>query len=389
MSRPTMRRAGRTRRPALAAALTLAALSVLAALGGCGETRQAEPASEVAAATSVAESKLSELGPVRATVSIGPEEPRIGDPLTLTLEVTAEPGVDVEMPAFGEALGRFQIARFVPREQIAADGGLVATQVYTLQAPMSGRLRVPPLRIEFLDERANSAPAADTAAGDDEAVNAAAGAAAGASAGGMSEIQELLTEELAIEVASVAPEGAATDALAGLAEPLVPPSRARVYLLLALLALAVCGLGGYLAVRTWRRAARRQVRISAYDKAMAKLRVLEQRGLPQQGDDDAEIDAWYVELSSIVRRYLEDRYGLRAPELTTEEFLREAQRSGLLSSTHRARLSDFLSRCDRVKFARYKPGEEETREVLASARSFLDDTRLSTEPVQPAVQQGA
>ncbi len=174
------------------------------------------------------------------------------------------------------------------------------------------------------------------------------------------------------------PEGAVAAELRPERVALPLRSRVQLYAGIGLGALVLLGAGGFLAVRAWQRAARRQVRISAYDRAMTRLRELEQRGLPSpgQGETAPAIDIWYVELSAIVRRYLEDRYGLRAPELTTEEFLREAQRSGQLSSTHRNLLSDFLVRCDRVKFARYEPDEEESRQALASARSFLEETRL-------------
>jgi hypothetical protein len=347
-----------------------------AALAGCaGESDR--PAESTAEAPAAAEgvSHTSEVGPVRATVTLSPKQPVLGDPLTLALEVEAEAGVEVEMPAFGEALGRFEIVQFVPREQRNAGGKLVASQTYTLQAPMSGRQRVPPLQVEFVDRRGAGQGGAN------------AGGASGATAGGASaaapeEVQELLTEEIPVQIGSVLPEGAVAAELRAERVALPLRSRAQLYAGIGLGALVLLGAGGFLAVRAWQRAARRQVRISAYDRAMARLRDLEQRGLPSPGQDQSApapaptIDLWYVELSAIVRRYLEDRYGLRAPELTTEEFLREAQRSGQLSSTHRNHLSDFLVRCDRVKFARYEPDEEESRQALASARTFLEETRL-------------
>lgn len=378
-----------------------------AGLAGCAEKSDtpAEPNAETPAAEGV--SHTSEVGPVRATVTLSPKQPVLGDPLTLSLEVVAEPGVEVEMPAFGEALGRFEIVQFVPREQRDAGGKLVASQTYTLQAPMSGRQRIPPLQVEFVDRRnagasaaagtaspaaGTASPAADPAAGTTGAAAGTAGPAAGgtgaaagtASPAAADEVQELLTEEIPIQIGSVLPEGEVTAELEPQREALPLRSRVQLYVWLGLAALVLLGVGGFLGVRAWQRAARRQVRISAYDRAMARLRELEQRGLPRPGQDESapapkpapKIDVWYVELSAIVRRYLEDRYGLRAPELTTEEFLREAQRSGQLSSRHRDLLSDFLVRCDRVKFARYEPDEEESRQALASARTFLEETRL-------------
>jgi predicted nucleic acid-binding protein len=132
----------------------------------------------------------------------------------------------------------------------------------------------------------------------------------------------------------------------------------------------------------WQRHRRERARITAYQRALRRLDRLESRNLPS----GTEISDWYVELSDIVRRFLEDQYGVRAPELTTEEFLQEAQRSAELSATHRDLLSAFLERCDRVKFAAYSPDQNESRESLAIARRFLEEARVVVEAEpQPAV----
>src|SRR5207302_7789553 len=114
---------------------------------------------------------------------------------------------------------------------------------------------------------------------------------------------------------------------------------------------AVVGSGTALALRALAHRRRRELQRSAYDEAIAKLRALETLGAPSA--DTA--DAWFVELSSIVRAYLEHRYVIRAPELTTEEFLQEAARASSLTGEHRALLTQFLERCDRVKFAGSRP----------------------------------
>ena len=51
------------------------------------------------------------------------------------------------------------------------------------------------------------------------------------------------------------------------------------------------------------------------------LNRLRAQGLIEQG----QFEDYYVQLSSIVRHYLEDRFHLRAPEMTTEEFLHDAR----------------------------------------------------------------
>ena len=286
-------------------------------------------------------SRVTEEGPVTATVALSPAAPRLGDPLKLTLTVEAKPGVRIEMPDFGEALGRFSILDFTPRLTTEADGGTSARQDYTLRGPASGRQRIPGLRIEYVDERAgDGAP------------------------------RELITDELAFEIESVLPEGAVADALRPARGPLAElPGDwwSRWWPWLTLAAAAVAGIAW--GAMIWRRHAAERTRATAFERALRRLAALEERGLPAA----QTVDAWYVELSDIVRRYIEDRHAVRAPELTTEEFLLEARRSVAFSAAHRDLLSTFLGVCDRVKFARYSPEEDESRGALRVARRFLTE----------------
>ena len=300
---------------------------------------------------------VTEEGPVKATVTLSPPMPRLGDSLVLTLTVAAEAGVVVEMPAFGEALGRFAILDFTPREEVASDGTSTASQRYTLEAPLSGRQRIPRLRIEYRDER-----------------------------GGATEAQtrEILTDELPFIIESVLPDGAVADTLLPMRAPLEDRPASVAYWGTG----AAIGLGvlATLAIWLWRRRRIMETlreRETAFERAMQRLERLELQGVP----DDAAAGPWYVELSDIVRRYIEERLAVRAPELTTEEFLREARRNAEFSQGHRDLLADFLERCDQVKFAAHRPGAEESRRALDAARRFLGETRDAVEatPVEQAV----
>lgn len=334
-----------------------AAMAIALVLCAACEPADTEPRNATAAPDGPAEEALSVAsheGPVQATVTLTPAAPRLGDPLTLTLAVEAQPGVRLDLPAFGEALGRFTILDFADQEGATDAGGQTAQQRYSLQAPMSGPQRIPGLRIEYLDERT-----------------------------GPSDVhRELVTDEIAFQVASVLPEGAVMDEL-------LPPRAALADnfggWLPAWWPWAAAGLVGLAAliggVFLWQRRAVERAQLTAYDRAMRRLDSLERRGWPQ-GD---AADAWYVELSDITRRYVEDRYAVRAPELTTEEFLLEARRAPALSGDHRERLSAFLAHCDRVKFARYSPAADESREALQTLRRFLDETRLQAPGATPAV----
>lgn len=288
---------------------------------------------------------VTEEGPVKATVTLSPATPRLGDSLLLTLTVTAEASVAVEMPAFGDALGRFAIIDFTPREEVASDGASTASQRYTLEAPLSGRHRIPRLRIEYTDER-----------------------------GGVAEAQtrELLTEELPFTIESVLPDGTVVDTLLPMRAPLEEPGPGVAFWGTG----TAIGVAGLAALGIWLWSRRRAMttlreRETAFERAMQRLERLELQGVP----DDAAAGPWYVELSDIVRRYIEERLAVRAPELTTEEFLREAGRNVEFSRSHRDLLADFLARCDQVKFAAHRPGAEESRKALEAARRFLAETR--------------
>jgi hypothetical protein len=85
-----------------------------------------------------------------------------------------------------------------------------------------------------------------------------------------------------------------------------------------------------------------------------------------------------VAVSDTARAYLEERFQFRAPERTTEEFLRELGGTKLLLPEQKESLGGFLASCDLVKFAKYEPGENELRELHASALRLVEET----EPVE-------
>jgi hypothetical protein len=102
--------------------------------------------------------------------------------------------------------------------------------------------------------------------------------------------------------------------------------------------------------------------------ALAALREVEKRMEELDGKE------FVAEVSKIVRTYIQARFGLRAPHRSTEEFLYEASQSQLLNASHHERLSGFLMHCDLVKFARHSVVNEGMRELLGSARYFIEGT---------------
>ena len=293
--------------------------------------------------------KRTRSGPVEVTARLRPAAPRIGDPLVFEIEVVADPDVELLMPEFGEALDRFGITDFAPSERIDDEGRTVALQRYTLETTRSGVQSLPPILIEFVDRRPGRDPAPE---GEDA--------------------YELLTERLEFEVASELKEGAALRLMGpqpelGPRQPPAPPL--WPYALAALLIAAVAAPFLY---RAWlsQRARRRQR--SAYEISKARLDGLLYGPRPSE---PAQMDVFFVELSGIVRQYLEDRFQLHSPELTTDEFLEVMGGSPDLSRDHQQLLQPFLRRADLVKFAHHLPDASDVEDSIGMARRFLEETR--------------
>jgi hypothetical protein len=151
-----------------------------------------------------------------------------------------------------------------------------------------------------------------------------------------------------------------------------------------LIALAV-GLVAGLLLAVWRRRKRLAlavpvVIIPPHIRARERLRgALELIGQPKP---------FCIAISHGLRVYLEERFQLRAPERTTEEFLDELQLSPRLSLRQKESLGEFLEQCDLVKFARHEPGEAELRELFESAMRLVDETAAEEEEAGDGVTTG-
>jgi hypothetical protein len=92
------------------------------------------------------------------------------------------------------------------------------------------------------------------------------------------------------------------------------------------------------------------------------------------------IQEFYYRISGIVRGYIERRFGVSAPEMTTEEFLVAAASDGRFGPQHARDLNEFLTACDLVKYARQIPHSIEADRVLKAAGAFVERTRADTAP---------
>ena len=96
------------------------------------------------------------------------------------------------------------------------------------------------------------------------------------------------------------------------------------------------------------------------------------------------VKEFYLRLTGIVRQYVEDTTGIRAPEQTTEEFLRDMRSRAAFPPERSVRLAEFLEAADLIKYAGQQPEEGQIDQAIARAHEFVN-----LKPSPAAVMAGA
>ena len=273
------------------------------------------------------------------SVSVDRTEVMVGDPIRYTISVTAAADIEVEIPLLGEQLGDFTVLDFGQLPPRTENGRVVTWRWFRLTTFETGQHLLPGPTIRYRQH------------GQRERIDG---------------------NDVSITVISLLAEAGQNPELRDIKPPEVLPFDWRPYGLVAVAGLVLAGLGGGLFVYLRRPApAVASPAPPASQVALEALRRLHAQGLIEK----QQFETYYVGLSAIVREYLENGLNLRAPEMTTEEFLSAAARDRQLSAVQQERLAEFLSQADLVKFARHRPGLEESEAAYRAARRFIEETR--------------
>jgi hypothetical protein len=285
--------------------------------------------------------------PVDVQTSVEPKAVTIGTPFRYTMRIVADKEIELVIPQLAGQLGDFQIVDFgaaAPREE---QGRVVLEHWYSLLTYTAGDAIVPGPTVQY------RVPGSDL-----ERV---------AAPDALIMVQSLLD-------AAGQPTPADVRDIKG---PVAVPRDYRPLLWLAAGLLAAIGLA---AVLYWSINRRRRAPLAAPRRAheialeaLAKLQAARQL-------EAGRHDEFYVRLSDVVRTYLELRFHLRAPEMTTEEFLQAAQRDPQLTPPQRSLLGTFLAEADLVKFARYLPATDDAERAYRAAREFVQSTAAPEVP---------
>ena len=325
--------------------MKLAALLISAvAISGCRPQPPAEPVSVI---------DTAERGPFKFAVEVRPKQVWIGDPVTIELRVETPDEHVVQFPTetdFGE-LGVLDVEVADPRP--GAEGGLVWQQTITAESYVSGVVEIPPLAIKYA--RRPTEPDAEPAFE-----------------------HELAIEPLAIEVRSALTSQDSVFEPRDITGTLTPPRKplsalawvviiGGVILAAALVVLLIIWL---------RRLARRPAPpILPEVWALRELSLLE---IASQAESWQPRE-FYYRLSEIVRVYIERKFILAAPEMTTEEFLGALARDRGALPYDAYKLREFLEACDLVKYAAFQARADDGQQALGIARAFVDATAAATD----------
>ncbi|MBI3783542.1 MAG: hypothetical protein HY270_09085 [Deltaproteobacteria bacterium] len=277
---------------------------------------------------------------VKLVASLDRKEAMIGDPLRYTVEISAPAGTELMVPVLSGGVGEFTITDFGDLPTRNDNGRLTVTRWYTLTCFNAGERKVPAPKVKY--------KAAD------------------------GELKEVEGNEASVTIVSLlARDKSATD-IRDIKPPEEVPFDWRPYGLGVAMLLVLIGIGaGFYFLLNRPKKAYVVPPMPAHEIALAALRKLHARRYIEEG----RFEDFYVELSAIIRNYLEDGFHLRAPEMTTEEFLGAAGRDARLNANQRRLLSEFLSQADLVKFARHHPTLDDTEAAFAAAKRFVEETR--------------
>lgn len=155
---------------------------------------------------------------------------------------------------------------------------------------------------------------------------------------------------------------------------------------LSVLMLLITGVMLYLVVmlRTGRTVKMPKLRIVhhllPHQKAMKEIEHIKAEKMTAR--DDQKL--YYTRLTDTLRKYIQERYGFRAMEMTSSEIIDRLTSEG--DAKKLAELTELFRTADLVKFARYSTLINENDMNLVNAIDFINSTKSDVQPVEQVVK---
>lgn len=149
------------------------------------------------------------------------------------------------------------------------------------------------------------------------------------------------------------------------------------------LAIGLAGVG-FLFYFRWKKRPKKETvpapvpTLPLHQATLQKLEKLQEKRLWETG----QVKTYYVELSDILRQYIEHRFEVSALEQTSSELL-QSLRFVKMEEPAREKLYSVLLLADLVKFAKEKPMPTENKRSMLLAGEFVRQTRELHQPETP------
>lgn len=127
--------------------------------------------------------------------------------------------------------------------------------------------------------------------------------------------------------------------------------------------------------------AKAKPRIPAHISALNNLETLKTKKLWQGG----KFKEFYTELTDIFRVYIDERFGVDAMEMTSDEIRESLLLIPEIDNKLQLKISETLSTSDLVKFAKMTPIPEENEKNILIMEDFVKDTMKKPEEIKPEI----
>ncbi|MBI2437672.1 MAG: hypothetical protein HYV36_02510 [Lentisphaerae bacterium] len=287
-------------------------------------------------------------GPVELVMTADPPRVHLPRDILLSIKIKAPTNIMVRLPALDDRFSGFALSGAFEREPIIRNDAITREHCFRLTPLIAAEYRLAPIAVTYTDTS------------------------------GPKPLENwFATRALVFEVAPLGSGQPGTS---------IRDIRPPVWIYPAFTTVAGwAGAGALAAAAFWalyrlaRRLQRaiRLLRMSPRERALRELADLMQRDLIAQN----QVKEFFLELTGIVRRYIERAHRIRAPEQTTEEFLLAASYNPRFHAEVLGKLRAFLQTADLVKFAVYRPEPAIIDRALGTARDYIetDNRTLTTE----------
>ena len=118
-------------------------------------------------------------------------------------------------------------------------------------------------------------------------------------------------------------------------------------------------------------------RLLPHEKAM---QAIEQVKAQYNNGENSDQKAYYTALTDVLRQYLEDRFGMKAKEMTSADIVETLRRES--NNETNAELEQVFATADLVKFAKYSTQNNEKDYYLGNVVDYIEETKSGYQPPQ-------